>query len=162
MSRAFQFKIGDDERTVQVEAEGEQFCVRVGERVFKIAAQADESGRLDLCVDGRRRRVYAARLGELTYVWLDGEVWTLVKPDPRRRSPQPLDSGGSLEAAMPGRVLDVLVTEGDAVKRGDTLVLLEAMKMELRIQSAGDGVVGKVLVRPGQIVERGQKLVELA
>jgi biotin carboxyl carrier protein len=62
---------------------------------------------------------------------------------------------------MPGRVLDVLVSEGDAVAKGDTLVLLEAMKMELRIQAPSDGRVSAVRCRQGQVVERGQLLVEI-
>ena len=62
---------------------------------------------------------------------------------------------------MPGRVLDVLVAAGDAVKRGATLVLLEAMKMELRIQAAADGQVTRIHVKPGEVVERGQVLVEV-
>jgi biotin carboxyl carrier protein len=136
----------------------------VGERVFTIAAHTGEAGRLDLCVDGARRRAYAARQGDRTHVWLDGDVWTVVKPDPRqdRRRAHAAEPGAALDAAMPGRVLDVLVSEGDAVTRGDTLVLLEAMKMELRIQAGADGVVSKVHVRPGQVVERGQRLVEMS
>ena len=62
---------------------------------------------------------------------------------------------------MPGLVLDVLVNEGDPVAKGDTLVLLEAMKMELRISAPGDGRVAKVLCQAGQVVERGQVLVEI-
>jgi biotin carboxyl carrier protein len=61
---------------------------------------------------------------------------------------------------MPGRVLDVLVQAGDRVHQGDTLVLLEAMKMELRIQAPADGEVARVLVTPGQVVERGQLLID--
>jgi len=147
---------------VLVEKEGEQFRVVVDERTFTISAHAGETGRLDLCVDGRRQRAYVARQGDRTYVWLDGEVWTLIKPDQRRNQAQTPTGGGSLEAAMPGRVLDVLVEVGDRVRRGDTLVLLEAMKMELRIQAPADGEVIQVLVAPGAVVERGQLLVKVA
>ena len=55
---------------------------------------------------------------------------------------------------MPGRVLDVLVAEGNSVQKGDTLVLLEAMKMELRIQAPSDGRVARVLCAAGQVVLR--------
>ncbi|HAJ38739.1 MAG TPA: hypothetical protein DCL15_23990 [Chloroflexi bacterium] len=160
MARIFQYRLGEDVREVQVAEEDGQYRVHVGERVFTIAAHAGEAGRLDLCVDGRRLRAYVARQGDRTYVWLEGQVWTFMRPDPRRRTLRQ-DTGRSLAAAMPGRVLDVLVTEGDAVTRGDTLVLLEAMKMELRIQAASDGVVSKVHIQPGQVVERGQQLVEI-
>jgi acetyl/propionyl-CoA carboxylase alpha subunit len=160
MPRTFQYRLGEDEHTVQVEEDGGQHRVRVGEHIFTISAHAGEAGRLDLCVDGRRLRAYVAPQGDLTHIWLNGVVWTLARPDPRRRT-QRHELGGALEAAMPGRVLDVLVAEGDIVTRGDTLVLLEAMKMELRIQAAGDGIVSKVRVQPGQVVERGQRLVEM-
>ncbi len=62
---------------------------------------------------------------------------------------------------MPGRVLDVLVAVGDVVAKGATLVLLEAMKMELRINAPLDGRITKVACVPGQIVARDQPLVEL-
>jgi biotin carboxyl carrier protein len=58
-------------------------------------------------------------------------------------------------------VLDVLVAVGDEVKKGETLVLLEAMKMELRIQAPRDGFVTRVGCEPGQVMEKGQLLVEL-
>jgi biotin carboxyl carrier protein len=62
---------------------------------------------------------------------------------------------------MPGLVLDVLVAEGDPVERGDVLVLLSAMKMELRIAAPAAGQVTKVHCQAGQVVERGQALVEI-
>ncbi len=161
MSRTFQFRCGDQERSVQVTPVDGQFHVLIDDRRFEITVQAGELGRFDLCVDGRRQRVYIAHQDDQTYVWIDGDVYTLVKPDLRQRRTQTPGHGGAFEAAMPGRVLDVLVKEGDTVRRGDTLVLLEAMKMELRIQANSDGVVNKVLARAGQVVERGQKLVEI-
>jgi biotin carboxyl carrier protein len=161
MPRTVHFKIGEQVRSVQVTREGDHFHVEVGERRYVVAAQQGALGRLDLCIDGRRRRAYAVQQGDRVYVWLDGETYTLVKTDLRRRSARPGDVRGSLEAAMPGKVLDVLVSEGDAVQRGQVLVLLEAMKMELRIQATQEGVVRSVWVRPGQVVERGQRLVEI-
>jgi biotin carboxyl carrier protein len=55
----------------------------------------------------------------------------------------------------------VNVSEGEAVVKGQTLMVLEAMKMEIRIQATQTGVVGKVLVKQGQTVEREQVLVEI-
>jgi biotin carboxyl carrier protein len=58
-------------------------------------------------------------------------------------------------------VREVLVAEGDTVQRGQTLVILEAMKMEIRVAAPGDGQVRRLLVRQGDVVERGQRLVEI-
>ncbi|MCB0050350.1 MAG: biotin/lipoyl-binding protein [Caldilineaceae bacterium] len=161
MARTIHLQSGEVERAVVVEETGGGFVVRVGEHVFAIAARGGEGGRLDLEVDGRRLRAYAVRQGAQTQVALDGETWRLERTDPRRRRTGRAEASGSLQAAMPGRVLDVLVAPGAAVTRGDTLVLLEAMKMELRIQAPADGQVARVLVTPGAVVERGQVLVEL-
>jgi biotin carboxyl carrier protein len=64
-----------------------------------------------------------------------------------------------LKAPMPGLVLRVTANEGEAVKKGDTLLVLEAMKMENSIKSPGDGMVAKIMVKPGQAVEKNQLLV---
>jgi 3-methylcrotonyl-CoA carboxylase alpha subunit len=62
---------------------------------------------------------------------------------------------------MPGLVREVLAIEGAEVKRGDTLVVLEAMKMELRLTAPYAGQVRRVHCVAGQVVERGQVLVEV-
>ncbi len=68
----------------------------------------------------------------------------------------------NLKAPMPGLVLQVAVSVGDKVKAGDTVVVLEAMKMENPIKSGGDGVVSKVHVSAKDSVEKGSPLIEFA
>jgi biotin carboxyl carrier protein len=62
---------------------------------------------------------------------------------------------------MPGQVRAVNVSAGDAVEKGQTLLVLEAMKMEIRIQAPMDGVVGRLVVGEGDTVEREELLVEV-
>jgi acetyl-CoA/propionyl-CoA carboxylase biotin carboxyl carrier protein len=70
-------------------------------------------------------------------------------------------AGGSLDAPMPGTVIDVRVEPGAAVAEGDTLVILESMKMELAIQAPADGVVADVFVATGDRVAQSAPLVAL-
>jgi acetyl/propionyl-CoA carboxylase alpha subunit len=67
----------------------------------------------------------------------------------------------SLSAPMPATVIKVHVSAGDAVKKGDTVVLLEAMKMELPIRAPGDAVVAAVHCREGELVQADAPLVDL-
>ncbi|MCX7728671.1 MAG: acetyl-CoA carboxylase biotin carboxyl carrier protein subunit [Bacteroidia bacterium] len=67
----------------------------------------------------------------------------------------------SIKAPMPGLVLNVLVGEGQEVKKGDTLLILEAMKMENALKSPHDGMVKKIYVSKGTAVEKNQLLIEI-
>jgi biotin carboxyl carrier protein len=66
----------------------------------------------------------------------------------------------NMKAPMPGLVLDIKVGAGDVIKKGDAVVVLEAMKMENNLKSPGDGTIKKINVQKGQAVEKNQVLVE--
>ncbi|ASJ07345.1 pyruvate/oxaloacetate carboxyltransferase [Thermococcus pacificus] len=77
-------------------------------------------------------------------------------------APTPAPAGeGVVTAPMPGKILRILVKEGDSVKTGQGLLVLEAMKMENEIPAPKDGVVKKILVKEGDTVDTGQALMEL-
>ena len=66
----------------------------------------------------------------------------------------------NVKAPMPGLIIDMKVKAGDTVKAGDQLLILEAMKMENILKSAGEGVVKSVKVKKGDTVEKNQVLIE--
>lgn len=66
-----------------------------------------------------------------------------------------------IKAPMPGMVLNVMVENGQPIKKGDAIVVLEAMKMENILKSPADGIVSKVLVMKGDKVEKNQVMVNL-
>lgn len=67
-----------------------------------------------------------------------------------------------LKAPMPGLIMEVLVKEGDVVKKGDNLLILEAMKMENIIKSAGEGTIKSVKIQKGERVEKNHILINFA
>ncbi len=104
-------------------------------------------------------RAIAVADGDRRLVFLDGEVFELEVQRRGRRG-----TGGhhsSLTAPMPATVIRVNVAPGAAVKKGDTLIVLEAMKMELPIRAPADGTVASVRCKEGQLVQPGVPLVEL-
>ncbi len=70
-------------------------------------------------------------------------------------------SGEPVKSPMPGTIINVLVKPGQAVKKGDVLVILEAMKMENEIKAAKDATVASVAVNKGESVDTGTVLVTL-
>ena len=77
-------------------------------------------------------------------------------------APAPAAAGATtVEAPMPGKVLDVKVTAGQVVKYGDVVAIMEAMKMETEIVAPADGTVSQILVKAGDPVDTGAAMVVL-
>ncbi len=85
-----------------------------------------------------------------------------VAPAPVAPAAAGLAAGTVVEAPMPGNVLKINVTQGQAVKEGDVLIVLEAMKMENEITSTKSGVVAQIVAAKGAVVETGSPLVVIA
>ncbi len=111
---------------------------------------------------GEQHTAHVTAQDEQRFVHVDGEHFVLTVPDTRATRRRGANAGGGeLTAQMPGQVTAVEVNNGDAVTAGQTLVVLEAMKMEIRVSAPTDGHIKTVQVAVGDVVERGQTLVEL-
>ncbi len=94
------------------------------------------------------------------WAFVAGRVFTFeVEPSGRRRAGAA--HHGPITAPMPAAVRKVAVAVGDTVQRGDVLVVLEAMKMEMPVRADADGTVEAVNCREGEMVRAGEVLVEL-
>ena len=113
-------------------------------------------------IDGRPCRALVARLRDRVLVTLDGLLYAFDTGDAARSAGHGGGGSGLVAAPMPGKVIAVLVAEGDAVEAGQPLVLVEAMKMETTLAAGIGGTVRRVAAQPGQLVDAGQVLVEVA
>ena len=87
---------------------------------------------------------------------------TPTAPEPPvRRWPHPVEGAETINAPMPGNIVNVLVKAGDQVTKGQVLLILEAMKMENEIMSPRDGVIAGVHVNKGDSVDSGKLLVSI-
>jgi propionyl-CoA carboxylase alpha chain len=113
---------------------------------------------IDAEIDGRRWRASVTRAGErLVVQGPRGDLEFVQKP--RFEVTGADETSGGFVAAMPGKVLELRVVAGEAVKAGEILVVLEAMKMEHPMRATEDGVVGEVCVSEGDQVEAGTLLL---
>ncbi len=116
---------------------------------------------VELLVDGKRVRGQIFDDGRICQVRHDGQTWSFARSVERKRGKDADTRGGVVEAPMTGTVVQVAVKQGLAVKKGATLVVLVAMKMEHRLTAPFDGVVAEILAVQDQTVEIGQKLARI-
>ncbi len=148
------WSVGADGALTVLEPHGEAMSSVVG-RTWRAA---DE--RLVVEVDGVARRVSVRRVGDRWWATSDAGT-TEVREMPRFVAPGAEATAAGPVAPVPGTVVAVEVAVGDEVVAGQVLVVLEAMKVEHRIESATDGVVEAVLVAAGDSVEAHQVLVQV-
>jgi len=103
---------------------------------------------------------HCVRDGEVIHLFWRGTVYRIEEDGDSPHSAHRAVSG-ALEAPMPGRVIAVRVEPGQAVTKGQELLVVEAMKMENGLRAPRDGTVKSVAVRPGDMVSAGAVLVEL-
>ena len=119
----------------------------------------EQAGRLLVEVDGSARFAHAARVGDSWWIHMNGRIHVLHGHQPGSASVDAEEGG--LSALMPGTILEVLVKEGQRVREGQTLLVMEAMKMEHRILAPKAGEVLAVNFAAGDRVDMGATLVEL-
>lgn len=113
--------------------------------------------------DGTRGRAWAIKDGRVTWVFVDGRAYRLEAERPQRSAASSSHAGddAALVSPMPATVSAVKVAVGDRVTKGDVLVTLEAMKMELPIRAPRDGVVRRIACAVGALVQPGVALIVL-
>jgi biotin carboxyl carrier protein len=142
---------------------GKSYRVTIGEKTVDVEILQAKDGKLDLLIYGKRITAYVSSDNAKRWVTINGQTFVLTKPaaGARDRGHGHYPAAGELTAPMPGQVRAVNVREGESVTKGQTLLVLEAMKMEIRIQAPHEGKVRKLLVQQGQTVEREQMLIEI-
>ena len=152
---------------VRVEPQGDGYLVTVDGETYRVQVIHARAG--ELVLEGARfgrQRAQVAAQGAERWVALPGAPnagpFELTEPTRAVRRRAGLDGHDALTAQMPGVVRQVLVAPGDTVVRGQVLVVLEAMKMEIKVTAPRAGRVQAVTVVAGQTAERGQVLVDLA
>ena len=155
-------KLNFNDSTLNVSSNGKVFTLTLDDKTILAEILHSEQGKLDLLIDGKRVTAYVSSENAKRWVTIHGQTFILTKSSGARQSRHGgHHPAGELTAPMPGQVRAVNVSEGEAVTKGQTLLVLEAMKMEIRIQSLQAGVVKKLFVKQGQTVEREQILIDI-
>jgi len=166
-TRLMRFAAEVEGRTVPVEVSEVtgRFRVKIGEEVWEVDARHPAPGTFSLLIGGASCVADVKEKDGWFLVDVDGESYRIRMEEEARhiirtRGGGHGEGGGQvLVAPMPGKVVHVAVREGQVVKAGDGLVVVEAMKMENEFKASAAGTVREVRVQPGQAVNAGDVLV---
>jgi 3-methylcrotonyl-CoA carboxylase alpha subunit len=156
------FRCGNEDAAVLAVARDDGWLLEFHDRQAVAALRQQSDGLCQLTLDGVKRFMRVLDHGAETVVFIDGEGWVFEEIDPLMPPAGEDPSAGKLTAPMPGRVTRLLVEPGSKVRRGEPLIVVEAMKMEHTIAAPTDGVVAAVRFRVGELVEEGMELIALA
>jgi biotin carboxyl carrier protein len=156
---------GEDQLLTLTSEDERHYTVRLGEQCVEFVV--DETGPRNYQLrqgDHLRDLLVSGALPEFRVYDRDGSVAVQLM-DEKQAARQAIshlatgDASGTITAPMPGKVVRCIVAEGESVKVGDGVVVVEAMKMENELRSPVDGVVKKVYVGEGEAVEANQQLI---
>lgn len=159
--------IGDNDFEVEINGEDELFVD--GERMYidfrSVAGQSVYS----LIVNGKSYEALVQAAEDGLEVLLQGQLYQVTVEDERQRRLRQT-SGSSAElrgelhfkAPMPGLIVTVRVREGQEVKKGDRMIVLESMKMQNELSSPSDGIVRNIRIKSGDNVEQNQVLLTIS
>jgi biotin carboxyl carrier protein len=158
--------VGGRATGVEIDGRDGRYRVTVGEQVFEVDARRLDGGLYSLLIDGVAHvaDVAAADSGEVR-VDVGGSSHLIRVEEHARHVIRTRGGAGARDgrqtivAPLPGKVTHLAVAPGDHVERGDTVVVIEAMKMENEFRATAAGTVAEVRVRPGQAVNAGDLLV---
>jgi biotin carboxyl carrier protein len=158
--------VGETTHAVEVEALGDgRWRISVDGRAQVVDSRQTGQGSFSLLIEHEAVELSVTSRGDEFQVVVGGRAHRLRLLDERalRRRERGATGDGAKEvrAAMPGKVVAVLVQAGAAVERGQGLLVLEAMKMENEITAPRSGTITEVCVQPGQAVEAGEILARI-
>jgi len=153
-------KLNFDDVTLDISSNGKIFNLTLEDKTIQAEVLHAQDGKLDLLIDGKRVTAYVSFDNAKRWVTINGQTFVLTKSSgSQTRGHGHHHAAGELTAPMPGQVRALNVSEGEAVTKGQTLLVLEAMKMEIRVQAPFNGVVSSISIKAGQTVEREQILL---
>lgn len=167
----YRYQSGDTVHEVELQRHGNAWRATVYGEVYEVDILDEQPGAFVLHTAGpfaaddliRPQTVYWAADGASRWLSSGGCTYRLDRPREGRRTRVASQSAAdTIHAPMPALVRAIEIAEGDAVAAGQTLLLLEAMKMEIKLTAPRAGRITRVLTQPGATVERDQVLMELA
>lgn len=154
-------QLGEEKHEIQVKRDGGRVTADVDGRSYELEASEPEKGVYLFKHENRVHELYVAPDGSVT---ANGHQFEVSISDPKRLSHKGAagdhgDGMAEIKTAMPGKIVRILLSEGDAVEKGDGVIVVEAMKMQNEMKSPKAGTIKELRFEEGATVNAGDILV---
>ena len=162
----YEVTVGEKKYRVELQRDGAGWKCKLNGRELPLDVTSAQNGVLSILLDGKSYEVKQEITSAETNVVVGQERYSVAVRDPR--SLRSRRSGGASEqgikkiiAPMPGKIVRLLAKEGSAVQAGQSVIVIEAMKMQNELKAPKNGMLKKINVSEGAAVEAGQALAEV-
>lgn len=161
-----EYLVDGDVQAVSLDKKDGTWKITAAERAFEAEIMRISENEVVLIAGGRARRVFLVRDGDRWLISAGGREFVLspARSDAggfHKGDDRAPDGGRGVRSPMPGKVIKICAAEGDECRKNQTLVIVEAMKMENEVQAGLEGIVKKVHVAVGELVDAEKILVEV-
>lgn len=162
----YEFLVNNITHKISVDKKDSQYVISDGNQEYSADIRCLYPGVLSILIGDKSLQLYYARDGEKMHVYLDGQHLIVQEPAADQGSFEGGEAKSEedmlrVKAPMPGKVIKINVEENEEVRKNQTLAIVEAMKMENEIKSSIEGIVKKIFVATGDLVDSDKPLIEL-
>ncbi len=162
----FEFLLNDVLQKISLKKKEDVYVFYDGEKTYEADIQRISPHQISVLIDDVSYRIYTAKDKDNRHFLIDGQQFVVKEPTEQVegfRMGEEKTSEGTLlvKAPMPGKVIKICVSEKDAVRKNQTLAIVEAMKMENEIKASVDGTIKEIHVTAGDLVDSEKPLIEL-
>ncbi len=161
----FNYLHGNKEYSINVTPDGDGgYLIDYNDRQYQVSAEKLKENFYSICMgekmsEAKTYKAVVSKKNELSHVFIKGEIYQLSRSRGGRRTGA--EDAGDLNSPITGKVVKVLVMEGDSVEKGQEIMVLEAMKMEYTITAPHGGPMEKINFNTGDQVQIGDELARI-
>jgi biotin carboxyl carrier protein len=161
-----QLNIDQKIHKVEIDLKDGKYLVKLGDKQHQVDSQRISENCLSLLVDGKAYTIFIADDKTKRYISVQGEQFCVEEAKAETQTRSMADASTlrgipTISSPMPGKIVKILVREKEKVRKNQSLVIVEAMKMENEIRSPNAGIVKKINFKEGDLVDAAEPIVEL-
>ncbi len=155
----FQYEYAGKSYPVRMTRDGDKFTALIGDKEYNVSSKEIRPGFFIIQIDGKPVKVSIASEGKQRHIFHDGAVYRFTRIEGRKKNAVDGEISPEINSPISGKLVKVDSEEGKMVEEGQTLMTIEAMKMEYQIKAPYDGIVERLNFNEGDQVDIGMVLI---